>query len=289
MTKIFNRLVVVVLVVALLPVLTTTAQLGKKPGLSIYILRDGDEVTRAFEGNVTAHLYGFNATVGDKVSINMITKDDDLDPYLVLLGPRGEVIDADDDSGGSLNAAFTELEIPASGGYFVLASSFIYINNVLAEQDENVSQSLEIPQEYTLQITGVTPPTDLEGYEDDKISYFRGDLEFGTELEGESTAAEPVFYYGFMGTAGQVVNIELKSDEFDSVLHIFGPDGDRLAINDDDPRSQTTNSAILNLELPIDSLYIVFASDLFFYLQHEETDELEFTGGKFTISLNEAQ
>jgi hypothetical protein len=95
---------------------------------------------------------------------------------------------------------------------------------------------------------------------------------------------EPVFYFIFDGLAGQVVDIAMESDEFDTVLHVFAPGGNRIAVNDD--YDGETNSAIVGLELPEDGVYLVFATDVFFYnAVNEDTESLVYTGGEFQITL----
>ncbi|MEL7235989.1 MAG: hypothetical protein AAGK74_15905, partial [Chloroflexota bacterium] len=67
-------------------------------------------------------------------------------------------------------------------------------------------------------------------------------------------------------------------------LYLFSPGGERIAINDD---FDGTNSRIMNVELPETGLYLIFATDVFWYNVLEGDDALlSYTGGDFTIALS---
>ena len=109
------------------------------------------------------------------------------------------------------------------------------------------------------------------------------------EARGGSSPREPVFYFGFPGEEGQRIDITVESDEFDTALHVFAPGGDRIAVNDDEvPNAGMPNAGIRNLTLPADGLYIIFATDLFFYNAGKALQNQVFVGGRFILNLNEA-
>jgi hypothetical protein len=243
--------------------------------LQLYILEDGEVVNDVLTDEVQTHLFAFNANAGDVVTVSMTQITEELDPFLVLLGPSGEVVASDDDSGDvSLSALISEAELPETGTYFIVVSSFEYIDSILEFEGE----ATEL--EYELTIDGITP---FDTGSDD-FQYFAGDLVLNETIDGYSTVEEPVFYFIFDGLAGQVVDIAMESDEFDTVLHVFAPGGNRIAVNDD--YDGETNSAIVGLELPEDGVYLVFATDVFFYnAVNEDTESLVYTGGEFQITL----
>jgi hypothetical protein len=246
----------------------------------IPVLLDDDFVTGVFEDNVTARLYGFSANEGDRINISMTQITDGLDPYLVLLGDRGQVLIDDNDSGDiELASHIRDFVIPASESYFILATDFNYRDNIFVEAGQVTAP--EEPLEYTLQIDGIQAT--------DVVTLYRGTLEYGVESRGGSSPRLPVFYYGFAGTTGQSVDITMQSQEFDAALHVFAPNGDRIAINDDEiPNVSPTqpNAAIRNLELPADGLYLVFATDVFFYNAGKADQSAAFVGGRFIINLD---
>ena len=76
-------------------------------------------------------------------------------------------------------------------------------------------------------------------------------------LQQEGTLAPMEDAYPFDGDAGQTMTIELKSDEFDPVLLLRGPDGEILTSNDD--YGGTLYSTIV-IELPETGIYNAVAS-----------------------------
>jgi tetratricopeptide (TPR) repeat protein len=69
------------------------------------------------------HEFGIEAERGQSLSlIAQARPGDNVDPLLVLLDEDGEVLAADDDSGGATNAAILGFELPSDGTYTVLVS-----------------------------------------------------------------------------------------------------------------------------------------------------------------------
>lgn len=75
--------------------------------LPVFALGPGSTIEGNIVDAVPVLRYSFEARVGDNVTIQMSTTSGDLDPFLTLLGPEGELIEQDDDSGGERNAAIT--------------------------------------------------------------------------------------------------------------------------------------------------------------------------------------
>lgn len=76
-------------------------------------------------------------------------------------------------------------------------------------------------------------------------------------LQQEGSLAPMEDTYTFDGEMGQSMTIELKSEEFDTVLLLKGPDGEILTSNDD--YGGTLNSTIV-IELPKSGTYSAIAS-----------------------------
>ena len=241
-----------------------SAQAERK--LRIPILMDGDVISDSLEDTTTAHLYGFNASAGDVVTITM-TQESTLDPYLVLLGPRGELIAADDNSGDIAgSAAIRGVTLPDDGSYSIVATSLAYIDN---------TSSLNETQNYQLALSGITQPTRLRGYKENELNFFAGKLNIGDAGIAETTSSEPVYYFTFDAAAGDVVNVGLSSETFEPLIQLFAPDGSRLA-------ADSGNTALDSIQLPEDGKYLILATDSSYY------DALQqgWSGyGEFTISV----
>ena len=263
----------------------TSSQDAPEPGLIGVkgVLESGTATDGVFENGVTAYLYAFEGSAGDSVTISM-TQDQssDLDPFLVLLGPNGEMVASDDDSGTDVifSALIDGVELPDDGVYLVLATSFVYIDNILVETAQQTDDQ-EANNAFVLTLEGNTPPTDTSG---DTSTITVVPVTVGDTVAGDSTVTEPVGYFTLDGSAGDVISISAESDEFDTVLHVFGPNGDRIAVNDD-TESGNTNSTITDLELPDDGTYLILATNVFFYNAGTSDPNLPYSGGKYTVSI----
>lgn len=89
---------------------------------------DGDSGTDAtgFRGPEYFHdVFGFTGSQGQGVYVRMVldeSADADVDPYLVLLDPSGEVLESDEGQGTDRPAGIAK-ELPADGEYTVVATS----------------------------------------------------------------------------------------------------------------------------------------------------------------------
>jgi hypothetical protein len=246
---------VMLLAVALVPLAAAQDNDEEEPRLTLDVLYDGDRVIGVFEDEINAHLYAFVGQAGDVVTISMTQADDSiLDPYLVLLGPAGEVYAADDDSGMvDLAAQISDFTLPEDGSYFVLATSFRGLRQeAMADVD---------PQEYELVIRGPSLPAGVDEVE--AIEYLALRMEIGEEAVLAITPEEPVFYVTFLAEAGDVVSIitEELDQPVDTLLYLFDPFGQRVALNDDiDFAARNYYAAIEEYLILEDGLYLIFAT-----------------------------
>lgn len=227
------------------------------------ILESNDSINALFDSDISTHLYTFHASSGDIVNIGMTQDSDDLDPFLVLLDASGAVLAMDDDSGSVFLAAeIINFEIPDDGTYLILATSPSFLEGTDSASDE---------VRYTVSVTGNATPN---GFDTNEVTLEAIGLDYGLVIESESSDTAPATFFVFEGTQGDIVNVLVESDEFPTIIHIFSPSGERLAV---DP------SAITDLELPEDGLYLILATDVFFY--EAMLDDTYFLGGAFTLSL----
>lgn len=261
-----NRLILALLLAfsltLALPVVAQTDD--DAPRLELVLLESGASVSGEFSDEVNAHLYAFYGSAGDTVIIRMTQgPDSPLDPYLVLLGPAGEVFAADDDSGEvPLAAEISDVSLPADGTYFILATTLRGLREGPAEEDlDGMTDSLE----YNLLLLGATTPESLEDAEE--FEYFAGNISIGESASLTITPEEPVFYVQFVAEAGDTISIITEEiDEFvDTLLYLFDSDGNRIAVNDDiDFAGGNYYAAIEDFTIPADGLYLVFATSFDF-------------------------
>jgi hypothetical protein len=172
--------------------------------------------------------YTFEGEQGQFVTIIM-TKTDDMDPFLRLEDSRGTVLAQDDDSAGSLNSRIGPFLLPSNGTYTIVATS-------LGGEDVG---------EFTLTLTSPVVRR----------------TEYGQRITGELTTEESQVEYVFRADAGTAVSIDLTSPDFDATLTLLsGGTRSQLIYNDDG--GINTNSRIGPYVLPDDGDYQIVVSGL---------------------------
>jgi hypothetical protein len=261
-------------------VAAVNAQADDEPRFTVPGLPEGETVTHEFTSLYDGQMFAFNGSAGDAVTITMVQEEDSsLDPLLVLLGEAGQVIAYNDDESGadvSFSAAIEDVELPADGTYYVLATTFVGLN-LPSDTDE---------QSYTFEITasGFTTPADMEV---DRFRYFGQRMEVGGSAPLLISEAEPVYFVAFEGTEEATVNIRTvlgsESDSVtDTLLYLFDPTGTRIAVNDD---STGLAAELLDTTLPEDGVYMIWATSLGY---HRTAEDGLSNVGNFEIVIEEA-
>lgn len=174
-------------------------------------------------------LYSFEGKAGQQITIDM--KSQELDPYLILLGPNQLEMAQDDDGGGEKDARII-VTLPVDGNYTVMANSFearqsgTYTLELRASATASEAKTI-LREEGVLADDAPTLPSDGSLYRE----------------------------YTFEGRAGQPVSIMLESTEFDAYVALFGPNGRLVGENDDFTNS--SKNAFLSATLPTNGRYRV--------------------------------
>ena len=105
---------------------STQDRTGERAPVTIAI--DGPSVSGQLDSqsyllgdNTYFNVYEFSGQAGQRVTIEMVSQQ--VDPYLILVGPDGEDLGQDDDSAEGLNARL-DLTLPESGTYVVIANPY---------------------------------------------------------------------------------------------------------------------------------------------------------------------
>lgn len=160
-------------------------------------------VKATLEDGETLHLYAFEATRGDVLSLALNA--DAFNPLLALTDTHNisKPPLRDDDSGPDKNAHIVPYIVPESGPYLLTA----------------VSADEATGGDYVLSIAPL---------ESERIAY--GERVDVTLARDETPAA----VFSFEAAAGDVVDIRVESPtELDTTLTLIGPDGAQVADNDD--------------------------------------------------------
>ncbi len=191
-------------------------------------LRYGDSVGERLTSG-RGDLWTFSGQGGDVVTITMISGE--FDTFLALFDPAGNYLTCDDDSGGDYNASIIDYPLPGSGIYT--------INAMGLTPDSLGSYSLSISQT----ANGMMHPPAGGG------SLSIGDTKSGSLSAWTGDA------WTFNGSAGDVISVGARSDDFDTVLSIHGPGLYREAWDDDSLGD--LNSLISGLTLPSTGRYTI--------------------------------
>ena len=183
------------------------------------------------EDNSFFDLYSFEGKAGQQITIEM--KSEEIDPYLILLGPNQRGIAQDDDGAGSKNARIT-VRLPADGTYTLVANSY--------EASESGAYTLEVK-------ASATEPSRAILQEEGAL------VAGGPVLPSDNSLYRE---YTFEGRAGQSVAISLESTDFEPYVAIIGPNDRLLAQNDDG--SDSAKNAFLSVTLPTTGRYRVIVN-----------------------------
>ena len=159
----------------------------------------GETIEAELADNAAAE-YRFIGEPGQYITISLDS--DDFDAYVRLLDANQEQIAADDDSGGNLNSKIGPIRLEAGGVYTIVAASL-----------DGFSTGA-----YTLRV----------------LSASANRIDYRQPVTGELSEAEPSTIYVFAAKAGDVISIEMNSDDFDSYLTLDAENPRRNLMADDD-------------------------------------------------------
>lgn len=178
--------------------------------------------------------YVFDGEAGQTIEVTMSSSE--LDSYLVVLGPEGDIIGENDDYGSRLDSRLT-VRLPSAGSYRAIATTY---SSAVGD--------------YELTLAALLP----ELVEADEVSY-------GATIEGALGESDPerqsasgrVDTYRVEGAAGERLLVAMRSDVINSLLWLVGPTGEVLARDDD---SGGGRDAFLELVLPYSGTYLISAA-----------------------------
>jgi len=200
--------------------------------------------------------YEFNGRAGDVVTIDLRT--DAFDPAVGLFTPDGQRLMTDDDGGGGLNARINRVSLTNNGTYLIIVDGFRgFTGDRTLQGKYTVSLTIEtaggggVP---VVQATATLAPSVAQAT---PLPVLPGGnvLDFGQTVLGELTAEVQTGRYTFFGTAGDVITIQLDSENFDPKFRLLGADGVVLA--EDDDSGDGLNALVTDFTLPRDGDYVV--------------------------------
>ncbi len=171
----------------------------------------------------------FEGAQGDEVTISLYS--DEFDTELALLDPDGATLFADDDGGPGTSSLIQGLRLTADGTYTILAGG---------RGDGGGAYLLSL----VLSSAALADGTD------------GGPIDFGEVVE-DVISDDDGDEWTFIGQAGDIVTIALTGDGLDTLLELYGPEGDFVAGDDDS--GPDLSSYMENFRLPDTGQYTILA------------------------------
>lgn len=193
----------------------------------------GETVSGELTDEFQEQVYTFSGDEGDVITITMDSSE--FDALVILQDRDGVEIIRDDDSGPGTNARIEGFALPADGDYQIIATGY-----------RGVSGNQVIGGRYQLMLEEggavVTPPTPAPTVEPTEPTepdvtetppLAAGEIAYGATISGELDEQTQLAEYQFTGSAGDVITIDLMSDNFDPFVSLLNADGDLIAADDD--------------------------------------------------------
>lgn len=203
------------------------------------------------------NLWQIDGRAGDQITLKAVSPSDQVFT-LTLFTPAGAVLA----QGETLAAT-----LPADSTYFVQVQA----NQAGAyEIGMGYSDATPVPAATIAQVVGVPTPTPPLAAPGEFIAQIKSPETASNRISAES----PLHLYTYMGVQGEVLNLRLQriSGPIDPLLTIYEPDGDMLAMDDNNGGGRSAR--LWNVPLPADGVYTLQVS------AHE-------TFGEYTLTLSQ--
>jgi hypothetical protein len=189
------------------------------------------------------HAYSFQCTAGQSFQMDVLSE---WDNYAIIFDPMGNSVATNDDGGEGLNARIT-YACPQTAIYKLAVTTYsastttgMYTLRVQAlgtptplGQPTPIGQPQPVPQPVPQPIA--PEPTNMIAAPGQTAQIgigqtMRGRLETGDQMMQDSTFAD---LWQFQAMAGQTVQIDVRSEEFDTYMQLLDANGNKLGEDDD--------------------------------------------------------
>jgi hypothetical protein len=248
--------------------------------LTFPLVINGDRIQAQFTAEYDSQIYAFVASSGDRVTVHMAQDPatSPLDPFLLIFDSAGVVIASDDDGGDTpyFSALIQNLQIQKDGVYYILTTHKDSLRRSLS--DTLSASELEDGLNYTLTLTGNTPPVNFDMEE---ASITPANLTSAQSIDLASNQALGLVAFIGDDKTFTFETSNVADGNIDTILLLFDAEGQRIAVNDDEPSLGLLSR--IEAELEADSAYLLIVTAY----QYERTAEASFAWeSEGTITLN---
>lgn len=180
----------------------------------------------------TGDAWTFTGSAGEVISV--AARSAEFDTVLSIYGPDLHRVAWDDDSLGDYNSLISGLTLPGSGRYIIVVRSF----------SDTAVGSYELGSALGSGIPGWETALNVGG----------NVIEFGETVQGDLTTTQGE-QWAFHGSEGDSIRISVTSAQFDSLVALFGSNGEYLTFDDDGGTG--SNAMIDGFLLPLTGTYYV--------------------------------
>jgi hypothetical protein len=226
-------------------------------GTFVGTLASGQTLGATFDDTSDRHVYIFDGTAGEFVTIQMGRVNGTVDPILTLYNPDGTAMATDDNSGGNRAAAVRNILLPEDGIYSIEAqgdgfAGSYWISLFIGDLLLPITPTQKIPTPTPIAIT-LTPhlSTAIPGNRlEDHVPI----------IEHISRPGEfdrfPIF-----AAAGETLTIAVSPLGLSQLLpamEIYGPTGELVASAASGESNAGTDALVAMLRIPVTGAYVVF-------------------------------
>jgi hypothetical protein len=230
-------------------------------GTFISRLSSGEALDGELNDVSQSHVYTFEGTAGQFVTVEMVRVSGTIDPFLTLYSPNGVEVAADDNSGGGKAALLRNIRLPDNGLYTVQATGDSFLGGyrlsfVSGSNRQPVTPDLANPQRTSTPIKEVLTPTIAPAVSGNR-------LEDHIPVIGALAREGDFNRFPIFAASGEAITIgasPLPGTPLSLKLEVYGPAGDLVASATSSTSKASGDALVSPLRVETTGAYVVFVT-----------------------------